>query len=135
MMLETRKIMEIPDLPLSVTCVRAPVLGGHGESVNIECAAECTPSAIRDVLEGAPGITVIDDPANAVYPTPLAVANLDDVFVGRIRTDDSVEHGANLWLVADNLRKGAATNAVQIAEELLRMQSLSFDSSFRLQHS
>ncbi|MFM8179693.1 MAG: aspartate-semialdehyde dehydrogenase [Candidatus Kapaibacterium sp.] len=129
---ETRKILDMPGLPLSVTCVRAPVLGGHGESVNVECTSACEPAAIRSVLNDAPGITVFDDPLRAVYPTPLAVADLDDVFVGRIRADRSVEHGANLWLVADNLRKGAATNAVQIAEELLQRQCLSFDSTFPL---
>jgi aspartate-semialdehyde dehydrogenase len=90
---------------------------------------------VRAVLEHSPGICVIDDPANAGYPTPLAATNRDDVFVGRIRIDDSLENGANLWLVADNLRKGAATNAVQIAEVLLARQVLSFDPSFPLPHS
>jgi aspartate-semialdehyde dehydrogenase len=135
MMFETRKIMNMPGLPMSVTCVRAPVLGGHGESVNIEFENPCSLAEVRAVLEHSPGICVIDDPANAGYPTPLAATNRDDVFVGRIRIDDSLENGANLWLVADNLRKGAATNAVQIAEELLARQVLSFDPSFPLPHS
>lgn len=134
MMYETRKIMEVPELPLSVTCVRVPVLGGHGESVNVQFTSPCTPDLIREVLSISEGVVVLDEPVRSVYPTPLSAANLDAVFVGRIRSDYSVEYGANLWIVADNLRKGAATNAVQIAERLLDLQALSFDSSYRMQH-
>ena len=118
MLRETRRIMHLPDLPMAVTCVRVPVLGGHGESVAIETIEPCTPQQARDILAASPGIVVLDDPANAVYPTPRITEHRDDVFVGRVRQDASVEHGLLLWVVADNLRKGAATNAVQIAEYL-----------------
>ena len=118
MLRETRRIMHLPDLPMAVTCVRVPVLGGHGESVAIETIEPCTPQQARDILAASPGIIVLDDPANAVYPTPRITEHRDDVFVGRVRQDASVEHGLLLWVVADNLRKGAATNAVQIAEYL-----------------
>ena len=129
MMQETRKIMGIPHLPMSVTCVRAPILGGHGESVNIEFDSAVSPDAVREVLQQSPGVSVIDDPAAGAYPTPLQARDRDDVFVGRIRRDPSVTHGINMWLVADNLRKGAATNAVQIAEHLVSLGIPSFDSS------
>lgn len=118
MVRETRRIMHLPDLPMAVTCVRVPVLGGHGESVAIETVEPCTPLQARDILAASPGIVVLDDPANAVYPTPRITEHRDDVFVGRVRQDTSVEHGLLLWVVADNLRKGAATNAVQIAAYL-----------------
>lgn len=118
MVRETRRIMHLPDLPMAVTCVRVPVLGGHGESVAIETVEPCTPQQARDILAASPGIVVLDDPANAVYPTPRITEHRDDVFVGRVRQDTSVEHGLLLWVVADNLRKGAATNAVQIAAYL-----------------
>lgn len=116
---ETRRIMQMPSLRMSVTCVRIPVIGGHGEAVSIETERPCSPNAARDVLRAASGIVVMDDPAQDIYPTPLIANNTDGVYVGRIRRDDSVEHGLLCWIVADNLRKGAATNAVQIAELLL----------------
>ena len=119
--------MSIPGLAIAVTCVRVPVLGGHGESVNVETERSMTVERIREVLRGAQGICVLDDPKNGVYPTPQLSADKDEVFVGRIRLDDSVVNGAHLWIVSDNVRKGAATNAVQIAEELVKRQAMNFD--------
>jgi len=117
---ETRKIMGKKDLAITATCVRIPTLTGHGESVNIEFDKKVTPEEVREVLRAAKGVTVLDDPANNVYPMPADSAEKDDVFVGRVRTDSSVKNGINLWIVADNVRKGAATNAVQIAEEYVK---------------
>ncbi len=125
---ETRKIMSLPELPIAVTCVRVPVLGGHGESVTIECERSMTRQSLSEVLSTAPGIIVVDDPINAVYPTPQSAADKDEVFVGRIRIDDSVAHGAHMWIVSDNLRKGAATNAVQILQSLLENSWMTFES-------
>ncbi|MBI2793689.1 MAG: aspartate-semialdehyde dehydrogenase [Ignavibacteria bacterium] len=118
MMNETRRIMHLPELPIAVTCVRVPVLGGHGESVAIETLHTVAPDNAREVLSSSAGIVVVDDPASDGYPTPLSASGTDLVYVGRIRNDSSVEHGLLLWVVADNLRKGAATNAVQILELL-----------------
>lgn len=118
MKLETKKIMEA-DIPVTATTVRVPVMGGHSESVNIEFTKECSVSEVREILKKAPGIVLQDDPAHNVYPMPLTAFDKDDVFVGRIRSDDTVPHGINLWIVSDNIRKGAATNAVQIAEVLI----------------
>jgi aspartate-semialdehyde dehydrogenase len=119
MLNEIRKIMELQDLKIAVTCVRVPTLGGHGESVNIETAKPMTAEAVTTALVGAPGVTIADEPHRGMYPTPRMSEGRDDVFVGRIRMDDSVENGAYLWVVSDNIRKGAATNAVQIAETLI----------------
>ena len=116
---ETRKILHKPDLKVTATTVRVPVFYGHSESINIEFDKPVTREAIRDVLSKAEGIVVIDDTANLRYPTPLEAEDRDEVFVGRIRIDDSVENGCNIWVVADNIRKGAATNAVQIAERII----------------
>ncbi|MBM2815740.1 MAG: Aspartate-semialdehyde dehydrogenase [Ignavibacteria bacterium] len=116
---ETRKILALPKLPLAVTCVRIPVLNGHAESVNIETEKPFTIFELKEVLGKSLGIELVDDPINEVYPTPLMVENKDEVFIGRIRKDESIENGAYLWVVSDNLRKGAATNAVQIAEKVL----------------
>lgn len=115
---EIRKILHAPKLPLNVTCVRLPILGGHGESVNFQTVRATTPDAVREVLRHSPGIKVIDDLALEAYPTPQMASDTDDVYVGRIRRDSSLENGFNLWCVSDNVRKGAATNAVQIAELL-----------------
>ncbi len=123
---ETRKIMSLPELRLAMTCVRVPTLGGHAESVNIETEQPITPAKIREVLAQARGIEIMDEPQNNIYPTPLRAHDRDDVFVGHIRPDDSVEHGAYLWVVSDNIRKGAATNAVQIAESLIQHNALAF---------
>lgn len=116
---ETRKILDAPEIKVTATAVRVPVDGGHSESVNIEFAQPFDVKEVRNMLENAKGIVVLDDLANNVYPTPLQAKNKNEVFVGRIRRDESIDHGLNLWIVADNLRKGAATNAVQIAEYLL----------------
>jgi aspartate-semialdehyde dehydrogenase len=94
-------------------------MGGHSESVNIEFAKECSVNEVREILKMAPGVVLQDDPAHNVYPMPLTAFDKDDVFVGRIRNDETVPHGINLWIVSDNVRKGAATNAVQIAEVLI----------------
>lgn len=115
---ESRKILGIPDLRITATAVRIPVMGGHSESVNIEFENSVDPEKAREILRKTAGVTVLDDPANNTYPMPLDAEGKDDVFVGRIRRDESVENGLNLWVVSDNLRKGAATNAVQIAEYL-----------------
>jgi len=113
---ETRKILDMPEIPLSVTCVRLPILGGHGESLNIQTEKQCTVSDIRNVMKSANGIVLIDNPLEQEYPTPAMVNEKDEVYVGRIRKDDAFENGFYLWICADNVRKGAATNAVQIAE-------------------
>jgi aspartate-semialdehyde dehydrogenase len=119
---ETRKIMGEAAMPVTATCVRVPVWGGHSEAVNVEFHRPCDAGVARDALRNAPGIIVQDDPAAAEYPMPINAWDRDEVFVGRIRRDTSVAHGLNLWVVSDNLRKGAATNAVQIAEEWIKGQ-------------
>jgi aspartate-semialdehyde dehydrogenase len=116
---ETKKIMHDDEIKVSPTCVRVPVFIGHSEAVNIEFEKPISVEEARKVLENAPGVTVIDDFENAIYPTSIDVAGKDDVLVGRIRKDDTIENGLNLWIVGDNLRKGAALNAVQIGEVLI----------------
>ena len=116
---ETRKIMGDVSIQITATTVRVPVYIGHSEAVNIETERKVTANEARAILSTAPGVLVYDDPAHRVYPMPLDVAGKDEVYVGRIRDDESIANGLNLWVVADNLRKGAATNAVQIAELLL----------------
>jgi len=116
---ETKKIMHDDSIKVSPTCVRVPVFVGHSESVNIEFERPVTVEEARAALEKAPGVKVVDDFKNLVYPTPIDVAGKDEVLVGRLRRDDTIEHGLNLWIVGDNLRKGAALNAVQIAELLV----------------
>jgi len=116
---ETRKIMGEPDLPVTATAVRVPVFVGHSESVNIQFAKPVEPAEAREVLSAAPGVEVIDDPAKNLYPLATDCEGKDPSYVGRIRKDDSAENALNLWIVSDNLRKGAALNAVQIAELLL----------------
>ncbi|MBM4294530.1 MAG: aspartate-semialdehyde dehydrogenase [Deltaproteobacteria bacterium] len=117
---ETQKIMGDPSIRVTATTVRVPVFYGHSESVNIETAKKLTPEEARKILEKAPGVKVVDNPAKNEYPMPLDAAGTDLTLVGRIREDFSIENGLNLWVVADNVRKGAATNAVQIAEILIR---------------
>jgi len=114
---ETRKIMAA-DIAVTASAARVPVVGGHSESVNIQCERACPLSEVRAILEKAPGVVVLDDPSRNLYPMPITSYGRDEVFVGRIRRDETVEHGLNVWIVADNVRKGAATNAVQIAELL-----------------
>lgn len=120
MIVETRKILHDSSLRVTATTVRVPVFYGHSESINVEFVQKCTRDDIVNALENFEGIVVMDDVKNNVYPTPLDAENRDEVFVGRIRLDDSVESGANLWVVADNIRKGAATNTVQIVELLIK---------------
>lgn len=117
---ETRKILGDDNVMVSATAVRVPVFVGHSESVNIETEKKITPDAVRRILKKAPGITVMDDPSKCRYPMPVDTAELDDVFVGRIRADDTAPNAINMWIVSDNLRKGAALNTVQIAEVLIK---------------
>ena len=113
---ETRKIMGLPDLPLSATAVRVPVFVCHSESVNVEFEEAIEPEEARRILESAPGVEVVDDPESNLYPMALDASGKDPCYVGRIRADISCPRALNLWIVSDNLRKGAALNAVQIAE-------------------
>ena len=120
MVLETRKIMEDPNLKISATTVRIPVFYGHSEAVNIQTRHKISAKEARIVLFQAPGIRVVDNPSERLYPMPMEAAGIDETLVGRIREDVSMENGLDLWIVADNVRKGAALNAVQIAELLIR---------------
>ncbi len=115
---ETRKILEAPDIGVTATTVRVPVFFGHSESVNVETNEHAGAEEVRALLSGAPGVTLVDDPLNNRYPLAIEAAGRDSTFVGRIRQDESIPNGINLWIVADNIRKGAATNAVQIAQVL-----------------
>lgn len=123
MIQETRKILGLPDLSVTATCVRVPVFHGHAESINIEFNKPCTLQGIREALSNAEGIIIQDDSSSNLYPMQITSEDKDEVFVGRIRLDESVESGCNLWVVADNIRKGAATNAVQIAQTLIKKMS------------
>ena len=117
---ETRKIMEIPGLALAATCVRVPVYYAHSESVNVETEKKLTVKEVIKALADFPGVTVVDEPFESKYPMPIDVEGKDDVYVGRVREDISSPNGINMWVVADNLRKGAALNAIQIAELLVK---------------
>jgi aspartate-semialdehyde dehydrogenase len=119
MIWETRKILGLPSLPVTATTVRVPVFNGHSEAVNVEFEKPLSPQEAREVLAKAPGIIVLDNPAELLYPMPAETEGRDEIFVGRVRYDRSIPYGLNLWVVADNIRKGAATNSVQIAELLL----------------
>lgn len=119
MIWETRKILHHPELKVTATTVRVPVFNSHSESVNVEFENPVDVDEVKGILAAAPGIVVVDDPANNKYPLALDAAGTDDIYVGRIRRDESVENGINFWVVADNIRKGAATNAVQIAQILV----------------
>ena len=121
---ETRKILSDNTLAISATAVRVPVTGGHSESVNLEFKKAFSMDEVLFLLNEMPGLAVQDDPAKNLYPMPVFAHEKDEVFVGRIRRDPSVKNGLNLWVVADNLRKGAATNAVQIAEYLAKQEML-----------
>ena len=116
---ESRKILGEAQLPITSTTVRIPVTGGHSESVNIELKSNFDINEVKHLIDEFPGVTVVDDPSQLKYPMPLMSADKDEVYVGRIRRDDSRENTLNCWIVADNLRKGAATNAIQIAEYML----------------
>ena len=124
MMQETRKILHAPEIAVSATCVRVPVTISHSEAVHIEFSRPIGPDEVRHLLSEFPGIEVLDDPETSVYPMPIDAAGRDEVFVGRIRRDISHPNGIALWTVSDNLRKGAAVNALQIAEEVLKRELL-----------
>ncbi len=117
---ETRKILHLDGLPFSATCARVPTIVGHAEAVHVEFTGPAPLAAIREALSKQAGLVVMDDPANSVYPMPLNTAGDDRAFVGRLRVDESTDYGIAFWCVTDNLRKGAATNAIQIAEELIK---------------
>ena len=121
MIYETRRILKDWDMRVTATTVRVPVFHGHSESINVETVKPCPIADVRKVLEQAENVVVVDDGANLRYPMPIEAENHDEVFVGRLRQDESVENGINMWVVADNIRKGAATNAVQIAERAIAM--------------
>ena len=121
---ETRKIMRDPNIRVTSTTVRIPVMGGHSESVNVEFEKDFDLTDVRQLLQSSPGVIVVDDPANQQYPMPMDAHEKDEVFVGRLRRDETQPNTLNMWIVSDNLRKGAATNAVQIAEYCLQNQLL-----------
>lgn len=116
---ELRKILELPELAVAVTCVRVPTIGGHCESVNVELKSEFDINDIKQLFAETKGIVVVDDPENEVYASPATANNTDPVYISRVRRDNSTENGLYLWVVADNIRKGAATNAIQIAEFII----------------
>lgn len=118
MILETKKILHAPELQVTATCVRVPVFGSHAEAVNIETEQKASAQEVRALLSQTKGVKVMDDPSQNLYPLNIATTGTDDTYVGRIREDVSIPNGINLWIVSDNLRKGAALNAVQIAEAL-----------------
>ena len=121
MVFETKKILNDQSIKVTATCVRVPVYFGHSESINLEFEKPCTVEQVKQVLSNAQGVVIQDDLQNNVYPMAITAENKNEVFVGRIRMDDTVESGINLWCVADNIRKGAATNAVQIAEKVIEL--------------
>ena len=121
MIMETRKILGAPDIAVSATCVRIPVFFAHSESVNVEFEEPMTAAKAREIWDASEGIVVIDDTASSKYPMPLDVAGHDEVYVGRIRNDACRPNAIDFWCVADNIRKGAATNAVQIAEKMVEL--------------
>jgi len=116
---ETKKIIGDYSIRITATTVRVPVFHGHSESINVEFEKDFDLNELKEVLANSPGVVVVDDPENNKYPMPIYAENKDEVFVGRIRRDESVPSGVNLWVVADNIRKGAATNTVQIAQKLI----------------
>jgi aspartate-semialdehyde dehydrogenase len=118
---ETRKILGDSSIRLTATTVRVPVFRCHSESLNIETEKKLTPNEVRAILSTAPGVIVYDAPDKNIYPIPIEIAGKDETYVGRIREDESIDKGINMWIVADNLRKGAALNAVQIAEKMIQM--------------
>jgi aspartate-semialdehyde dehydrogenase len=120
MVKETKKIMRDETIRVTATTVRIPVIGGHSEAVNVEFSRDFDLIEVKSILQRAPGVVVVDDIANQQYPMPMDAHEKDDVFVGRLRRDESQPNTLNMWVVSDNLRKGAATNAVQIAEYLMQ---------------
>ena len=124
MVLETKKIIGDDSINVTATCVRIPTMGGHSESVNIEFENDFDLIEVRKILSTSPGVVVKDDIANFIYPMPLTAYDKDETFVGRIRRDETQPNTLNCWIVSDNLRKGAATNAIQIAEYLVEKEML-----------
>ena len=122
---ETKKIMGDDSIKVTATCVRIPVMGGHSESVNIEFENDFDLEDVKEILSSSPGVVVQDDVNNFIYPMPLTAHEKDETFVGRIRRDETQPNTLNCWIVSDNLRKGAATNAVQIAEYLMKNNLIS----------
>ncbi len=120
MIVETRKILHSPELKVTATTARVPVFNAHSESINVEFEQKCTLDEVRRTLSQAPGIVLLDDPDSNLYPMPLNVSGKDEVYLGRLRLDESVDSGVNMWVVADNILKGAALNAVQILELLVK---------------
>lgn len=120
MVVETRKILHRPNMRITATTARVPVFNAHSEAINVEFEQKCTLCEVREILKKAPGVVLFDEPENAVYPMPIYASGKDEVFVGRLRIDDSIASGINMWVVADNILKGAALNAVQILELLTR---------------
>lgn len=120
---ETRKILGLPALPVSVTCVRVPIPNAHSEAVHVELARDFVLDDVRQALATMPGLVLLDEPAQHLYPLALSASGRDEVFVGRLRRDPALPHGLAMWIVSDNVRKGAATNAVQIAELLSRLEN------------
>jgi aspartate-semialdehyde dehydrogenase len=120
MVRETKKIMGDDSIKVHATCARVPVFGGHSEAVNVEFEKKFRMEDVCEVLHNTPGVIVQDDPERNLYPMPVTARDQDSVFVGRLRRDETIPHGLSMWIVSDNLRKGAATNAVQIAEELIK---------------
>jgi len=123
---ETKKIMEDDSIAITATCVRVPVFRGHSEAVNIETERKISPEEARQILKKSEGVVVVDDISKLKYPLATKAANCEETFVGRIREDQSIPNGLNMWIVSDNLLKGAALNAVQIAEELVKRGILGF---------
>ena len=128
--LETQKILHDSNILVSATCVRVPVAVSHSEAIHIEFQDPITPNEVTELLENEPGIRIVDDPFSDVYPMPIDAAGGDDVLVGRIRKDISHPNGIAMWVVCDNLRKGAALNAIQIAEEMMKRDVVS-ESNWR----
>jgi len=120
MIKETRKILDEPELEISATCVRVPVFNGHAESITIQFEREPDISEIKNIMNEFPGVKVIDEPEKSLYPTPLFASGKDEVFVGRIRKNPAIENSIDIWAVSDNIRKGAALNTIQIAEEIIK---------------
>ena len=116
MIRETRKILDMPELKISATCVRVPVFNSHCESITVQFGKEVSAESVREILKNSPGIEVIDEPGNSLYPVPIIASEKDEVFVGRIRKNPALENSIDMWVVSDNIRKGAALNAIQIAE-------------------
>ena len=122
---ETRKILHKPDLKVTATTVRVPVLNSHSESINIEFENDFDLEELKNTLSNSKGVIIEDDVKNNIYPIATETSGHNDVYVGRIRRDNSIENGINIWVVADNIRKGAATNAIQIVEQLIKHDNYS----------